>query len=201
MTQFQILTRGSLLLVVATSVPCFDFHLYALMKGCWIRDMIKGWKGGLGRTQDEWRAEEKEGWWDSLFYSPFRWWLSAVTYEMWLDACVDELLFLPRCQQPITACLLSAAFFGALGSSFIYGYNLSVVNAPAAVSPCRGAQSPLLNGKKKKKVSSEFFHRDPSTERQTKKNEQTHTQGQIVGTSPMDVVMLSTYLHKHRVRR
>uniref|UniRef100_A0A8C9YI23 Solute carrier family 2, facilitated glucose transporter member 5 n=1 Tax=Sander lucioperca TaxID=283035 RepID=A0A8C9YI23_SANLU len=28
-------------------------------------------------------------------------------------------------------CLLSAAFFGALGSSFIYGYNLSVVNAPA----------------------------------------------------------------------
>ncbi|XP_034095481.1 solute carrier family 2, facilitated glucose transporter member 9 isoform X1 [Gymnodraco acuticeps] len=34
-------------------------------------------------------------------------------------------------QQPVTACLFSAAFFGALGSSFIYGYNLSVVNAPA----------------------------------------------------------------------
>ncbi|XP_040889849.1 solute carrier family 2, facilitated glucose transporter member 9 isoform X1 [Toxotes jaculatrix] len=34
-------------------------------------------------------------------------------------------------QQPLTACLLSAAFFGALGSSFLYGYNLSVVNAPA----------------------------------------------------------------------
>ncbi|XP_056292928.1 solute carrier family 2, facilitated glucose transporter member 9 isoform X2 [Pseudoliparis swirei] len=34
-------------------------------------------------------------------------------------------------QQPVTGCLLSAAFFGALGSSFIYGYNLSVVNAPA----------------------------------------------------------------------
>ncbi|XP_074477665.1 solute carrier family 2, facilitated glucose transporter member 9 isoform X1 [Sebastes fasciatus] len=34
-------------------------------------------------------------------------------------------------QQPITACLFSAAFFGALGSSFIYGYNLSVVNAPS----------------------------------------------------------------------
>uniref|UniRef100_G3P384 Solute carrier family 2, facilitated glucose transporter member 5 n=1 Tax=Gasterosteus aculeatus aculeatus TaxID=481459 RepID=G3P384_GASAC len=33
--------------------------------------------------------------------------------------------------QPITACLLGAAFFGSLGSSFIYGYNLSVVNAPA----------------------------------------------------------------------
>ncbi|KAM7401757.1 hypothetical protein PAMP_017045 [Pampus punctatissimus] len=32
---------------------------------------------------------------------------------------------------PITVCLLSAAFFGALGSSFLYGYNLSVVNAPA----------------------------------------------------------------------
>ncbi|XP_062271557.1 solute carrier family 2, facilitated glucose transporter member 9 [Scomber scombrus] len=32
---------------------------------------------------------------------------------------------------PVTACLLSAAFFGALGSSFLYGYNLSVVNAPA----------------------------------------------------------------------
>ncbi|KAF7657797.1 hypothetical protein LDENG_00022150 [Lucifuga dentata] len=31
----------------------------------------------------------------------------------------------------ITACLVSAAFFGALGSSFLYGYNLSVVNAPA----------------------------------------------------------------------
>ncbi|XP_069000600.1 solute carrier family 2, facilitated glucose transporter member 9 [Embiotoca jacksoni] len=34
-------------------------------------------------------------------------------------------------KQPITGCLLSAAFFGALGSSFLYGYNLSVVNAPA----------------------------------------------------------------------
>ncbi|XP_041835416.1 solute carrier family 2, facilitated glucose transporter member 9 isoform X1 [Melanotaenia boesemani] len=34
-------------------------------------------------------------------------------------------------KQPITACLFSAAFFGALGSSFLYGYNLSVVNAPA----------------------------------------------------------------------
>ncbi|XP_027134818.1 solute carrier family 2, facilitated glucose transporter member 9 isoform X2 [Larimichthys crocea] len=33
-------------------------------------------------------------------------------------------------KQAVTACLLSAAFFGALGSSFIYGYNLSVVNAP-----------------------------------------------------------------------
>uniref|UniRef100_A0A7N6BDC5 Solute carrier family 2, facilitated glucose transporter member 5 n=1 Tax=Anabas testudineus TaxID=64144 RepID=A0A7N6BDC5_ANATE len=32
---------------------------------------------------------------------------------------------------PITGCLLSAAFFGSLGSSFLYGYNLSVVNAPA----------------------------------------------------------------------
>uniref|UniRef100_A0A667WPT1 Solute carrier family 2, facilitated glucose transporter member 9-like n=1 Tax=Myripristis murdjan TaxID=586833 RepID=A0A667WPT1_9TELE len=28
-------------------------------------------------------------------------------------------------------CLMSAAIFGALGSSFLYGYNLSVVNAPA----------------------------------------------------------------------
>ncbi|CAN9512452.1 unnamed protein product [Ophioblennius macclurei] len=34
-------------------------------------------------------------------------------------------------KQPVTGCLLSAAFFGALGSSFLYGYNLSVVNAPA----------------------------------------------------------------------
>uniref|UniRef100_A0A3P8V494 Major facilitator superfamily (MFS) profile domain-containing protein n=1 Tax=Cynoglossus semilaevis TaxID=244447 RepID=A0A3P8V494_CYNSE len=32
---------------------------------------------------------------------------------------------------PVTACLLTAAFFSALGSSFLYGYNLSVVNAPA----------------------------------------------------------------------
>ncbi|XP_061688672.1 solute carrier family 2, facilitated glucose transporter member 9 isoform X2 [Syngnathoides biaculeatus] len=31
----------------------------------------------------------------------------------------------------VTSCLLCAAFFGALGSSFLYGYNLSVVNAPA----------------------------------------------------------------------
>uniref|UniRef100_A0A3B4F0X0 Solute carrier family 2, facilitated glucose transporter member 5 n=1 Tax=Pundamilia nyererei TaxID=303518 RepID=A0A3B4F0X0_9CICH len=29
------------------------------------------------------------------------------------------------------SCLLCAAFFGSLGSSFLYGYNLSVVNAPA----------------------------------------------------------------------
>ena len=41
-------------------------------------------------------------------------------------------------QQPITACLISAAFFGALGSSFLYGYNLSVVNAPALVSQTAG---------------------------------------------------------------
>ncbi|KAM4582193.1 solute carrier family 2, facilitated glucose transporter member 9 [Fundulus diaphanus] len=34
-------------------------------------------------------------------------------------------------KQPLTTCLFSAAFFGALGSSFLYGYNLSVVNAPA----------------------------------------------------------------------
>ncbi|KAM9859956.1 solute carrier family 2, facilitated glucose transporter member 9 [Aulostomus maculatus] len=34
-------------------------------------------------------------------------------------------------KQTFTACLLNAAFFGALGSSFLYGYNLSVVNAPA----------------------------------------------------------------------
>ncbi|KAJ7999676.1 hypothetical protein DPEC_G00196880 [Dallia pectoralis] len=32
--------------------------------------------------------------------------------------------------QRITACLVNAAFFGALGSSYLYGYNLSVVNAP-----------------------------------------------------------------------
>uniref|UniRef100_A0A8C5DJM1 Uncharacterized protein n=1 Tax=Gouania willdenowi TaxID=441366 RepID=A0A8C5DJM1_GOUWI len=30
-----------------------------------------------------------------------------------------------------TLCLLNAALFSALGSSFLYGYNLSVVNAPA----------------------------------------------------------------------
>ncbi|XP_005731448.1 solute carrier family 2, facilitated glucose transporter member 9 [Pundamilia nyererei] len=34
-------------------------------------------------------------------------------------------------KQSLTACLLCAAFFGSLGSSFLYGYNLSVVNAPA----------------------------------------------------------------------
>ncbi|XP_043978729.1 solute carrier family 2, facilitated glucose transporter member 9 isoform X2 [Gambusia affinis] len=37
----------------------------------------------------------------------------------------------PEKKQPLTTCLFSAAFFGALGSSFLYGYNLSVVNAPA----------------------------------------------------------------------
>ncbi|XP_078141758.1 solute carrier family 2, facilitated glucose transporter member 9-like [Centroberyx gerrardi] len=37
----------------------------------------------------------------------------------------------PGKQQRITVCLVSAAFFGAFGSSFLYGYNLSVVNAPA----------------------------------------------------------------------
>ncbi|XP_076007351.1 solute carrier family 2, facilitated glucose transporter member 9-like [Genypterus blacodes] len=31
----------------------------------------------------------------------------------------------------ITLCLLSTAFFTCIGSSFLYGYNLSVVNAPA----------------------------------------------------------------------
>ncbi|XP_067111861.1 solute carrier family 2, facilitated glucose transporter member 9 [Osmerus mordax] len=34
-------------------------------------------------------------------------------------------------KEKITACLVSAAFFSALGSSYLYGYNLSVVNAPA----------------------------------------------------------------------
>ncbi|KAG5264111.1 hypothetical protein AALO_G00272250 [Alosa alosa] len=34
-------------------------------------------------------------------------------------------------QKGLTLCLISAAFFGALGSSFLYGYNLSVVNAPS----------------------------------------------------------------------
>lgn len=37
-------------------------------------------------------------------------------------------------KQQVTSCLISAAFFGALGSSYIYGYNLSVVNAPSSVS-------------------------------------------------------------------
>ncbi|XP_068172189.1 solute carrier family 2, facilitated glucose transporter member 9 isoform X2 [Antennarius striatus] len=34
-------------------------------------------------------------------------------------------------KKPITGCLFTAAIFGVLGSSFIYGYSLSVVNAPA----------------------------------------------------------------------
>ncbi|XP_050984375.1 solute carrier family 2, facilitated glucose transporter member 9 isoform X3 [Labeo rohita] len=34
-------------------------------------------------------------------------------------------------KQRLTVCLISAAFFGSVGSSFLYGYNLSVVNAPA----------------------------------------------------------------------
>ncbi|KAK2862432.1 hypothetical protein Q5P01_001965 [Channa striata] len=37
----------------------------------------------------------------------------------------------PAGKQRVTPCLLSAAFFSSLGSSFLYGYNLSVVNAPA----------------------------------------------------------------------
>ncbi|XP_061583822.1 solute carrier family 2, facilitated glucose transporter member 9 [Cololabis saira] len=45
----------------------------------------------------------------------------------------DHKLGIPEksSEKAITTCLLSAAFFGALGSSFLYGYNLSVVNAPA----------------------------------------------------------------------
>ncbi|XP_058654091.1 solute carrier family 2, facilitated glucose transporter member 9 isoform X1 [Onychostoma macrolepis] len=35
-------------------------------------------------------------------------------------------------KQRLTVCLISAAFFGSVGSSFLYGYNLSVVNAPAS---------------------------------------------------------------------
>ncbi|XP_043087247.1 solute carrier family 2, facilitated glucose transporter member 9 [Puntigrus tetrazona] len=35
-------------------------------------------------------------------------------------------------KQRLTICLISAAFFGSVGSSFLYGYNLSVVNAPAS---------------------------------------------------------------------
>ncbi|XP_035383714.1 solute carrier family 2, facilitated glucose transporter member 9 isoform X2 [Electrophorus electricus] len=41
----------------------------------------------------------------------------------------NELQAPPK--QRLTICLISAAVFGALGSSFVYGYNLSVVNAPA----------------------------------------------------------------------
>uniref|UniRef100_A0A667X5L1 Solute carrier family 2, facilitated glucose transporter member 5 n=1 Tax=Myripristis murdjan TaxID=586833 RepID=A0A667X5L1_9TELE len=36
-----------------------------------------------------------------------------------------------KTKKHVTVCLMSAAIFGALGSSFLYGYNLSVVNAPA----------------------------------------------------------------------
>uniref|UniRef100_A0A673NBF1 Solute carrier family 2 member 9 n=1 Tax=Sinocyclocheilus rhinocerous TaxID=307959 RepID=A0A673NBF1_9TELE len=32
----------------------------------------------------------------------------------------------------LTVCLISSAFFGSVGSAFLYGYNLSVVNAPAS---------------------------------------------------------------------
>lgn len=35
-------------------------------------------------------------------------------------------------KKQVTSCLFSTAFFGALGSSYIYGYNLSVVNAPSS---------------------------------------------------------------------
>lgn len=64
--------------------------------------------------------------------------LDWIVYEMQLynDMTSEMALmwyvffFLP---QRITACLVNAAFFGALGSSYLYGYNLSVVNAPAPV--------------------------------------------------------------------
>ncbi|XP_071350503.1 solute carrier family 2, facilitated glucose transporter member 9 isoform X2 [Trachinotus anak] len=47
------------------------------------------------------------------------------------DSPVDHKMTDSEKKKPVTACLFTAAFFGALGSSFLYGYNLSVVNAPA----------------------------------------------------------------------
>uniref|UniRef100_A0AAV2M5P6 Major facilitator superfamily (MFS) profile domain-containing protein n=1 Tax=Knipowitschia caucasica TaxID=637954 RepID=A0AAV2M5P6_KNICA len=44
---------------------------------------------------------------------------------------MDPKLMKENRKGALTPCLLSAAFFSALGSSFLYGYNLSVVNAPA----------------------------------------------------------------------
>lgn len=69
---------------------------------------------------------------DHIFY------LSVIGFTLFY--CVFS------CLQPVTACLLSAAFFGALGSSFIYGYNLSVVNAPASVSHETNVKVPLIKG-------------------------------------------------------
>ena len=61
-------------------------------------------------------------------------WQGLYHVHVWVCLVWPCVLCVLSFQQPITACLFSAAFFGALGSSFIYGYNLSVVNAPSLVS-------------------------------------------------------------------
>ncbi|KAJ3602089.1 hypothetical protein NHX12_029849, partial [Muraenolepis orangiensis] len=52
----------------------------------------------------------------------------------YLQVCYLKVRYLKVCYPqtpPITLCLVSAAFISALGSSYLYGYNLSVVNAPS----------------------------------------------------------------------
>uniref|UniRef100_A0A8C9RAT8 Solute carrier family 2 member 9 n=1 Tax=Scleropages formosus TaxID=113540 RepID=A0A8C9RAT8_SCLFO len=54
-------------------------------------------------------------------------WTDIVVYP---DTPAQETLsFVPP--QHLTTCLVTAALFGCLGSSYLYGYSLSVVNAPA----------------------------------------------------------------------
>uniref|UniRef100_A0A8C7G625 Solute carrier family 2 member 9 n=1 Tax=Oncorhynchus kisutch TaxID=8019 RepID=A0A8C7G625_ONCKI len=54
-----------------------------------------------------------------------------ATPNMAVRSGLPRMIKKPKGCDRITACLVNAAFFGALGSSYLYGYNLSVVNAPA----------------------------------------------------------------------
>lgn len=59
----------------------------------------------------------------------------------WLCARGPGLTCCPLPSQDWSCSLIVASLVGAFGSSFLYGYNLSVVNAPAPVS-ARGLRCP-----------------------------------------------------------
>lgn len=60
----------------------------------------------------------------------------------WLCARLPDLTCCPLLSQDWSCSLIVASLVGAFGSSFLYGYNLSVVNAPAQVSAPRLRDAP-----------------------------------------------------------